>query len=72
MLTLAPTKPVGAFMTKEEADALIAKGIVVKEDAGRGYRTIVPYGLYIDGKWVPASDGATLKVINPATGQIML
>ena len=29
------------------------------------------YGLYIDGKWVPASDGATLKVINPATGQII-
>ena len=37
-----PTKPVGAFMTKEEADALIAKGIAVKEDAGRGYRTVVP------------------------------
>ncbi len=27
------------------------------------------YNLYIDGKWVPASDGATLKVINPATGK---
>ncbi|EJP26268.1 carbamate kinase [Peptostreptococcaceae bacterium AS15] len=37
-----PTKPVGSFMTKEEADVLIAKGIAVKEDAGRGYRTVVP------------------------------
>ena len=37
-----PTKPVGSFMTKEEADVLIAKGIAVKEDAGRGYRKVVP------------------------------
>jgi carbamate kinase len=36
-----PTKPVGAFMSKEEADVLISKGIAVKEDAGRGYRTVV-------------------------------
>ncbi|MDO5696050.1 MAG: carbamate kinase [Eubacteriales bacterium] len=36
-----PTKPIGAFMTKEEADALIAKGEQVKEDAGRGYRRVV-------------------------------
>ncbi|WP_066894498.1 carbamate kinase [Clostridium nigeriense] len=36
-----PTKPIGSFMTKEEADALIAKGINVVEDAGRGYRRVV-------------------------------
>lgn len=36
-----PTKPVGAFLTKEEADVLASKGIAVKEDAGRGYRTVV-------------------------------
>ena len=36
-----PTKPVGAFMSTEEADVLISKGIAVKEDAGRGYRTVV-------------------------------
>lgn len=36
-----PTKPVGAFMTKQEADVLISKGIAVKEDSGRGYRTVV-------------------------------
>ena len=37
-----PTKPIGAFMTKEEADALVAaKGYTVVEDAGRGYRRVV-------------------------------
>lgn len=36
-----PNKPIGAFMTKEEADALAAKGINVMEDAGRGYRVVV-------------------------------
>ena len=43
-----PTKPVGAFMTKEEADVLASKGIAVKEDAGRGYRTVVPSPKPID------------------------
>ena len=37
-----PTKPIGAFMTKEEAEAMAAeRGYVVKEDAGRGYRRVV-------------------------------
>ena len=37
-----PTKPIGAFMTKEEAEKLAAeRGYVVKEDAGRGYRRVV-------------------------------
>ena len=36
-----PTKPIGSFMTKEEADILIAKGENVVEDAGRGYRRVV-------------------------------
>ncbi|MCL2865398.1 MAG: carbamate kinase [Lachnospiraceae bacterium] len=37
-----PTKPIGSFMTKEEADELVAKkGISVMEDAGRGYRKVV-------------------------------
>ena len=37
-----PTKPIGGFYTKEEADALVAeKGYTVKEDAGRGYRRVV-------------------------------
>lgn len=38
----APTKPIGPFYTKEEADALIAKkGYDMVEDAGRGYRRVV-------------------------------
>lgn len=38
-----PTKPVGAFYTKEQAEALIQeKGDVFAEDAGRGYRRVVP------------------------------
>lgn len=37
-----PTKPIGQFMTKEEADAAVANsGIQVIEDAGRGYRRVV-------------------------------
>ena len=37
-----PTKPIGAFMTKEEADKLVAeRDYQVVEDAGRGYRRVV-------------------------------
>lgn len=37
-----PTKPVGPFFTKEEADVLMAeKGYVMKEDSSRGYRRVV-------------------------------
>jgi acyl-CoA reductase-like NAD-dependent aldehyde dehydrogenase len=28
-----------------------------------------PHQLLIGGQWVPATDGATLEVINPATGR---
>ena len=45
-----PSKPIGPFYTKEQADALIAeKGWVVKEDAKRGYRRYVasPYPIDI-------------------------
>lgn len=38
---LKPTKPIGAFMTKEEAAALEAKGFTCVEDSGRGYRQVV-------------------------------
>jgi carbamate kinase len=39
-----PTKPVGPFYTKEQADELARRmpGITIKEDAGRGYRRVVP------------------------------
>ena len=36
-----PTKPIGAFYSEEEAQALSDKGFAVKEDAGRGYRRVV-------------------------------
>lgn len=38
-----PTKPIGAFYTKEEADSIAEdKGYIFKEDAGRGWRQVVP------------------------------
>ncbi|WP_321823626.1 carbamate kinase [Pyramidobacter piscolens] len=36
-----PTKPIGTFMSKEDADKLAAAGVPVAEDAGRGYRQVV-------------------------------
>ena len=38
-----PSKPIGPFYTKEEADLRMQeRGWVMKEDAGRGYRRLVP------------------------------
>jgi len=39
-----PTKPVGPFYTKEEADRLSQRvpNVIMKDDAGRGYRRVVP------------------------------
>jgi len=38
-----PSKPVGSFYTKEEAEKLQKeKGYIMEEDAGRGYRRVVP------------------------------
>lgn len=36
-----PTKPIGSFMTKEEAEIAIKAGEKVVEDSGRGYRKVV-------------------------------
>lgn len=36
-----PTKPIGHFMTREEARKFEEKGVAVMEDAGRGYRIAV-------------------------------
>ena len=39
----SPTKPIGPFYSKEQADALAAeKGYTMKEDSGRGWRRTVP------------------------------
>ena len=44
-----PTKPVGTFYSKEEAEQIAKeKGYTMKEDAGRGYRRVVPSPLPID------------------------
>ena len=44
-----PTKPIGSFYTKEEADAIAKeKGYTMVEDAGRGYRQVVPSPKPID------------------------
>jgi carbamate kinase len=38
-----PTKPIGSFYTKEEADRIVEEtGYTFVEDAGRGYRRVVP------------------------------
>ncbi|MBM7541552.1 carbamate kinase [Amphibacillus cookii] len=38
-----PSKPVGPFYSKQEAEALMAKsGDIYIEDAGRGYRKVIP------------------------------
>ncbi len=38
-----PTKPVGCFYTREQAEKMAAnKGLTFMEDAGRGYRRVVP------------------------------
>ncbi len=38
-----PTKPIGPFYDKQQADQLaMEKGYIMKEDAGRGWRRVVP------------------------------
>ena len=44
-----PTKPIGSFYSKEEAEQIAKeKGYIMKEDAGRGYRRVVASPLPID------------------------
>ncbi len=71
-----PSKPVGDFMTEEEAKELARKyGWIVKEDAGRGWRRVVPSPvpkrtveapvikkLYEEGTVVIASGGGGVPV----------
>ena len=48
-LFLHPSKPIGSFYSKEQAEQLNKeKGYIMKEDAGRGYRRVVPSPLPID------------------------
>lgn len=44
-----PTKPIGTFYTEEEARKLAdEKGYIMKEDAGRGWRRVVPSPIPVD------------------------
>lgn len=44
-----PSKPIGPFYAKEEADRIAAeKGYTMKEDAGRGYRRVVASPLPVE------------------------
>ena len=48
-LFLHPSKPIGSFCNKEQAEQINKeKGYIMKEDAGRGYRRVVPSPLPID------------------------
>ena len=71
-----PTKPIGSFYSEEEAKKQEEKGFTFKEDAGRGYRRVVPSPkpidiiekkavekLYNDGMIVVAAGGGGIPVI---------
>jgi len=46
-----PTKPIGSFYTKEESEVMAKEnGYIMVEDAGRGYRRVVPSPMPIDVK----------------------
>jgi len=79
-----PTKPIGRFYTKEEADVLIKEGKNVVEDAGRGYRVVVPSPMPIDiiegpalrqlvdgGNVVISTGGGGIPVIKDENGQLV-
>ena len=41
-LFMRPTKPIGSFYTKEQADVFKKQGFHIVDDAGRGFRKVVP------------------------------
>lgn len=62
-----PTKPIGAFYSKEEADKLAeVKGYTMVEDSGRGYRRVVPSPMPID-----VAEIETVKTLAEA-GQVVI
>lgn len=61
-----PSKPIGSFFSKEEADVMIAKGVQMKEDAGRGYRRVVASPKPID-----IVEKATVRTLMDA-GQVVI
>jgi carbamate kinase len=79
-----PTKPIGPFYSREDAEAMAGeKGWVVIEDSGRGYRRVVPspkpleiverraIGRAIDGgAIVIAVGGGGVPVVRDASGML--
>ncbi|HOQ80447.1 MAG TPA: carbamate kinase, partial [Candidatus Cloacimonadota bacterium] len=79
-----PSKPVGPFYTKEKAEAMQKEyGWTIVEDAGRGYRQVVPSpipkeiipfktikSLVEDGKIVIACGGGGIPVYREADGTL--
>ncbi|MFA5447804.1 MAG: carbamate kinase [Sphaerochaeta sp.] len=79
-----PTKPIGSFMSKEEAEERTEKeGWSVIEDAGRGYRRVVPSpkpqaiveietvkALAREGVVVIAAGGGGIPVVKDAEGML--
>jgi len=78
-----PTKPIGGFMTEEEARKFEAEGWDVMEDAGRGWRRVVPsptpetileispiHDLMMSGYIVIASGGGGVPVIRNEQGSL--
>ena len=78
-----PSKPIGVFYSKEEADRLAAEmDWILKEDSGRGYRRVVPspqplqiveknifHQLLDDGMIVIGAGGGGIPVIRNPDGQ---
>ncbi|OIN66749.1 carbamate kinase [Exiguobacterium sp. KRL4] len=80
---LNPTKPIGPFYSEEEANALTMNGYVYREDAGRGYRRVVPSprpqsiiehhvltDLVERGHLVVASGGGGIPVVETGEGYV--
>ncbi len=77
-----PTKPIGPFLTPEEAETMgPSRGWVVKPDAGRGYRRVVPSpqpvtiletaairALLDQGQVVVAAGGGGVPVVRSESG----
>lgn len=77
-----PTKPIGVFFSEEEAKRLEKQGYAMLEDAGRGYRRVVPspepqviHGIdeikrLIDDTIVISSGGGGIPVYREENGQL--
>ncbi|HOI23236.1 Carbamate kinase 1 [bioreactor metagenome] len=80
---LNPTKYVGPFYRAEQVEQLSARGWIIKEDPGRGYRRVVPSPLPLDvveketirdllrdGKIVIAAGGGGVPVCREKDGSL--